>query len=109
MDNDKLKPSLKDENQKVVDKKREAYLNNEISHSDYYLWLSDFLEIPGYLIPFRREELLLSTDPHMNDLSLSRWDGQHIFVSRYVYKKIRSWSLSETVCVLKAMARQMIK
>lgn len=32
----------KDENQAIVDKKREAYLNNELSHSDYYLWLSDF-------------------------------------------------------------------
>lgn len=79
----------KDENQKVVDKKREAYLNNELSHSDYYLWLSDFLEIPGYLVPFRRDELLLSTDPHMNDLSLNKWDSQHIYVSRYAYNKIR--------------------
>lgn len=98
----------KDENQKNVDKKRQAYLNGEISHSDYYLWLSDFLEIPGSLIPFRRDELFASTDPHMNDLSLIRWDSQHAYVSRYAYSKIRVWSLSETVCVLKAMARQMI-
>lgn len=99
----------KDENQKLVDKKRQAYLNNEISHENYYLWLSDFLEIPGHLVPFLRNELLRSTDPHMNDLSLNKWDSQHIFVSRYAYNKIRVWSLSETVCVLKAMARQMIK
>lgn len=99
----------RDENQKLVDYKRQSYLDGEISHENYYLWLSDFLEIPGSLIPFRRKELLRSTDSHMNDLPLDKWDGQHFYVSRYAYNKIRVWSLSETVCVLKAMARQMIK
>ena len=99
----------KDENQKIVDKKRQLYLNEELTHKNYYLWLSEFLEIPGSMIPFRRDELLLSTDPHMNDLSLSKWNAQHNGVSRIAYSKIRVWSLSETVCVLKAMAKQMIK
>ena len=98
----------KDENQKIVDKKRQLYLNGELTHKNYYLWLSEFLEIPGSMIPFRRDELLLSTDSHMNDLSLSKWDAQHNGVSRIAYSKIRVWSLSETVYVLKTMARHMI-
>ena len=99
----------KDNNQKIVDKKRQAYLRGELTHKNYYLWLSEFLEIPGSMIPFRRDELLASSDPlNMNDLSLSKWDAQHIFVSRIAYSKIRVWSLSETVCCLKAMARHLI-
>jgi len=98
----------KDENQKIVDKKRQLYLNGELTHKNYYLWLSEFLEIPGSMIPFRRDELLLSTDSHMNDLSLSKWDAQHNGISRIAYSKIRVWSLSETVCCLKAMARHLI-
>ena len=98
----------KDENQKIVDKKRLSYLNGELTHKNYYLWLSEFLEIPGSMIPFRRDELLLSTDPHMNDLSLSKWDAQHNGISRIAYSKIRVWSLSETVCCLKAMAQHLI-
>ena len=98
----------KDENQKIVDKKRQVYLRGEITHKNYYLWLSEFLEIPGSMIPFRRDELLLSTDPHMNDLSLSKWDAQHNGISRIAYSKIRVWSLSETVCCLKAMAQHLI-
>ncbi len=98
----------KDENQKIVDKKRQLYLNGELTHKNYYLWLSEFLEIPGSMIPFRRDELLLITDPHMNDLSLSKWDAQHNGISRIVYSKIRVWSLSETVCCLKAMAQHLI-
>ncbi len=98
----------KDENQKIVDKKRQLYLNGELTHKNYYLWLSEFLEIPGSMIPFRRDELLLSTDSHMNDLSLSKWDAQHNGISRIAYSKIRVWSLSETVCCLKAMAQHLI-
>lgn len=98
----------KDENQKIVDKKKLSYLNGEITYKNYYLWLSEFLEIPGSMIPFRRDELLLSKDPHMDDLSLSKWDAQHNGVSRIAYSKIRVWSLSETVCVLKTMARHLI-
>ena len=98
----------KDETQKIVDKKRQLYLNGELTHKNYYLWLSEFLEIPGSMIPFRRDELLLSTDSHMNDLSLSKWDAQHNGISRIAYSKIRVWSLSETVCCLKAMAQHLI-
>ena len=98
----------KDENQKIVDKKRQTYLHGEITHKNYYLWLSEFLEIPGSMIPFRRDELLSSKDPHMNDLSLSKWDAQHNGVSRIAYSKIRIWSLCETVCCLKAMASHLI-
>ncbi len=97
-------------NQEQMLNKREKYLNNEISHEDYYLWLSDFLELPGYLIPFTKDQIKNSKDEHFNDLQLSKWDSKHDSVLNFVRNKgLKSWSLVETVCCLKTMARQWAK
>lgn len=74
-------------NQEVFNNKRTCYLNNEITHEEFYLWVCDFLELPGYLIPFTKEEIKNSKDEHLNDLSLSKWDFKHYAVLSFVRKK----------------------
>lgn len=75
------------------------------AHQAFYLWLSDWLGLPASLIPATVEEVKASTDPHLNDIPLHRWDRMHDCVRRYA-GKLGFWSLSDTVCCLKAMARR---
>jgi hypothetical protein len=77
------------------------------AHRAYYLWLSDFLGLRDELIPATPAEVAASTDPHLNDIALVRWDNMHHAVDRIArYIVGVPWSLSDTVCCLKAMAKR---
>jgi hypothetical protein len=76
------------------------------AHDAYYRWLSDFVGLTDDLIPFTAAEVAASTDPHLNDLPLRRWDARHSVVLSYIRRKKLPWSLCDTVCCLKAMARR---
>jgi len=63
---------------------------------------------------FSPEELLASTDEHLNDLGLARWDD----LARRCYPLLNQeaikaagqlWSLSTGVCTLKAQAKAQIE
>jgi hypothetical protein len=85
---------------------RDRYMNKEISHEEYYCWLSDFIGLPESLIPASNETVKKSTDPHLNDIPLHCWDHMDPVVRQYATAKKLPWSLSDTVCCLKAMARR---
>jgi hypothetical protein len=54
-------------------------------------------------------ELQQSTDEHLNDIPLMLWDRRDPIVRLLaVQRGMRSWSLSDTVCVLKAFALRTI-
>ncbi len=94
-------------NQEIIDRKRAQYLSGAVSHEEYYLWLADSLGIGAWALPVSIETLRKSTDPHFNDITLWTWDKQHETVRRAAGAGgARSWSLSDTVCVLKAIARR---
>ena len=94
------------ENKALVKAKKQAYRANEISHDEYFLWLSDFIGLNDNLIPFSNDYIKASKDKHLNDCPLVRWDNMDGVVRTYASSKGLGWSLSDTVCCLKAMARR---
>jgi len=89
---------------------REAYLNWFISHRKFYKWVCETLNVRKDHITIGIDELLVSKDPHLNDIPLKRWDTMDCVIrSLAEYAGLKSWSLSDTVCVAKEMARQMIE
>jgi len=90
--------------QEIVTEKRAEYMAGKMTHQAYYEWLSDFIGIGYSLIPFTAEKVAASTDQHLNDLPLANWDRMDYAVRRHATGL--SWSLSDTVCCLKALARK---
>ena len=88
---------------------RRRYMKNEISHDEYYLWLAKSIGLAIQDVPFSLERLKASTGPHFNDLPLPRWDSRHRFVQYEAFQRGLAWSLSDTVCCLKALARRAVE
>ncbi len=93
-------------NRELVAQKRADYMANRISHQEYYCWLADFIGLPDGLIPFSNAQVAASKDAHLNDLPLHAWDNRHNAVVLYAGSKGLAWSLSDTVCCLKTIARR---
>lgn len=91
-------------NREYMNTQRQKYMNHEITHTEYYLWLADFIGVSSILIPATDDELANSTDPHLNDIPLRIWDAAHSYVQRFAFAKHLPWSNSDTVCVLKELA-----
>ena len=97
----------KHDNQALMTAKRADYIERRISHEDYYLWLSNFIGLEE--CGFDDARLHRSEDPHFNDIPLGSWEGQDGYVRRLASAKGLPWSICETVCCLKALARQRVK
>ncbi len=82
------------------------------AHREYYAqfvtpavvrFVGDMIGIP---------QILASTDKHMNDIPLARWDRMDAWIrpmGARINKEINGasvWSISDTVCVAKEAARQ---
>lgn len=82
---------------------RPAYLSGLLTHQDYYSWLADeigFTEKALFLF-IKKDEIQKSTDRHVNDIPLKKWDAMHVLI----FSMARcNWSLSDSVCVAKAVA-----
>ena len=85
---------------------RQRYMNNEISHADYYLWLADGIGITKADLPVSIDRIRQSQDEHLNDISLVMWDRRDPIIRAKAYHHKLPWSLSDTVCCLKAVARR---
>ena len=93
--------------QEQYTEKRAKYMSNQLTHNEFYLWLADAIGIEEYMLPFTVDAIRNSHDEHLNDLPLARWDSYDPLVRGLaVQHGMRSWSLSDTVCVLKAYARK---
>ena len=90
--------------QEQATNERNRYMAGEITHAEYYLWLSDFIGLTDGLIPASNERVKASKDEHLNDIPLQSWDNMHDLVRQRAGGL--AWSLSDTVCCLKAMARR---
>jgi len=111
---------------------RTDYMRNRVSHAVYYLSLArliGLLELARLVLSCvaTREQLVaafVGQDEHLNTILLARWDGLHHAVHALVqeHNKARNimgrswcgqplrpgticWSLSESVCVAKAVGR----
>jgi len=98
---------MKTQLQEQHDFKRKQYMENEISHKEFYLWLADSIGITVSDLPVPIEKIRASHDEHLNDITLRLWDAKDPIVrGKAVRAGMRSWSLSDTVCVLKNFARR---
>ena len=91
-------------NKEVYSTERQKYLNGEISHDIFYTWLAGFIGATYADVPVSRERIRNSADPHLNDIPLHLWDSRHYNIRAKAYSKGLAWSMSDTVCVLKALA-----
>lgn len=93
--------------QEQYNAKHQEYLNGIISHAEFYTWLADEIGITVGNLPVTLDRIRASTDEHLNDITLRLWDNQDGIVRhKAVRAGMRSWSLCDTVCVLKSFARR---
>ena len=92
--------------QEQHDERRQAYMANIITHEEFYTWLAESIGVTVFDIPVSLDRIRASTDPHLNNIPLHMWDRKDSVVRQKAVKAgMRSWSLSDTVCVLKNYAR----
>ena len=89
---------------------RKQYLSGEVTHLEYYGQFAESIE-QAVVNTIGRERILASTDPHMNDIPLQRWDSLQGIVMNLAGRAIGeangisfSASLSDCVCAAKAAA-----
>jgi hypothetical protein len=96
------------------DERRAEYMRADIAeqrtaHEAFYSWLGGRIHVSDRDVPASTAELLASRDAHFNDIALSRWDRCDAGIrARAASYGMRSWSLSDTVCVLKQRAREIV-
>ena len=66
--------------QDEVTSERKRYMDGEITHSEYYLWLADGLGVDQYDLPVSLERISSSTDERLNEIPLRLWDARHFGV-----------------------------
>jgi hypothetical protein len=95
--------------QERYDIERKRYINREISHQEFYLDLAKSIGITIRDMPVNIDILKQSTDKYFNNIPLILWDRQDYIVRSKAYTTgIKSWSLSDSVCCLKAYARFLV-
>lgn len=87
-----------------LDTERARYMDREITHAEYYEWLADAIGVTTANLPVSLDRIRASTDEYLNDIPLHRWDAMDFTVRHYA--RGLAWSLSDTVCMLKAVARR---
>ncbi len=85
---------------------RARYMRHEITFAEYYEWLADTIGVTARMLPVPIERIQDSTDEHLNDIPLQMWDRMDYAVRWLANRNRVPWSLSDTVCVLKAVARR---
>lgn len=89
--------------QEKANELRRQYMSGEITFDEHYLQLAELCGVDYNRIPFNNSTVkaaLTEGDVHLNTLPLNAWDRCHP-----VLTEIAS-SLSDTVCVLKTLARK---
>lgn len=110
---------------------RREYMAGTITQQDYYCAIADALgrraveAIVCSVAPVATLRERLAADPHLNNIPLPLWDARHAWVLDLVQQHGRAvmaiswtgpvpvgkvyWSLSDTVCTLKAAARRLVE
>ena len=94
-------------NQKTVTAKREEYMAHRLSHAEYYQWLGTLIGVTQSDLPVDLERIRKSADPALNDIPLDLWDSRHIAIQQKAFYKGINWSMSDTVCTLKELAKRL--
>ena len=93
---------------------RKRYISEPGLFHAYFLQFGTALSRNALCGAFSPEELLVSTDEHLNDLALARWDDlarkcYSLFDHDAIRKAGEIYSLSTAVCTLKSQAKEQIR
>lgn len=87
--------------------KRALYMDRKLTHEQFYEWLGETIRLSPRDLPCTLDEVRNSQDPHLNDIPLDRWDRMDPLVrSKAGSAGMQAWSLSDSVCCLKVMAKK---
>lgn len=85
---------------------RADYMSGKLTHQEYYLTLARAIGLTANVIPPQCTKAHVETSPNLNNVPLNHWDARHQAVRAFAARAgIKSWSLSDSVCTLKAFAR----
>ena len=100
-----LSPGVARMNREKYNVMRKKYLEGCVTHQDFYMWLAAEIGATEEIFPEKfKQEIAESADVVFNDIVLGRWDSYDSLVRPLAYKVGLAWSLSDTVCVMKALA-----
>lgn len=111
---------------------RSDYMSGKATHEEYYRALAEVIGVPGlrqivgYIATPEVLAQRLASDEHLNNIYLQKWDNCHpsvLGMVRHNGKAVMDvswcgtplrpgticWSLSESVCVLKTVARDVAR
>lgn len=87
---------------------RKDYMDGKITHREYYSAVAAAIGVTDKDLPVGAEQICRSKDEHFNDIPLEKWDALHSnVVNKARAAGYKSWSQSDSVCVLKAVAGQL--
>lgn len=96
-------------NKAIYARARDAYIGKQVGHDEFYLWLATFIGVGEKDVPINMAALLKSEDPHMNDISTWSWDRSYPATKFAAFSMGLGWSFSDNICVMKALARKMVR
>ena len=91
---------------------RKDHMSKKCTHREFYAQFITPLVKDLVRRLIGKKSILRSTDEHLNDIALSRWDSLHTPIRQIVGKMVREangnsgHSLSDSVCVAKEAAKQ---
>ena len=94
---------------------RKQYMSSEVTHQQYYEQFSTeaLREFVKQRFPVQELKAAYIEGKHLNSIPLQLWDNMAIVTRQAVEEKLRDagdfWSLAGGVCILKAIARQIIE
>ena len=91
-------------------KTRQDYIDGKVSHAEYYEQFVTEETKKNLLRHISQQELLASTNEHLNDISLGRWDAIPATTGTTAAMKDCGDYLTQAgnVCIYKAAARMII-
>lgn len=91
---------------------REDFLSDKNTFHEYYGQFVTEAIKRAVLSKITMEELLESTDPHLNDIALKRWEDLPANVNYAAIRTagdVNANTISNFICVVKTAARQLIE
>lgn len=100
--------------------RKEYMADSRNLHHAYYLQFATKSTFSIVHMRIGVEAILASTDPHMNDIPLGKWDALNDLIRSSIDQRLKGaadgypkgrfgWSLGDTVCIAKAVAREIRK
>ena len=91
---------------------REDFVSGKNTFHEYYGQFVTEAIKRDVLSKISMEELLKSTDPHLNDIALKRWEKIPAYVNYAAIRAtgdVNAQTISNFICVVKTAAKQLIE